>query len=144
MRAISIEGQTLLLQRHAFRKFRVTWSKRAWSDCVLCHFFFFFVVKLKRTSKRSYLHTCRQLVIANWIEIRIASCLCRLQQMRHFNPTMSTLFSTLPHPYFGFPMTLVNIAIHTYTHPYTHTFIHNLLHSSPLGALPPYIHQLKK
>ena len=26
---------------------------------------------------------------------------------------------------------------------YIHTYIHTLLHSSPLGALPPYIHELK-
>ena len=84
--------KTLLLQRHAFRNFRVRYSKRAWSDCVLCHFFW---VKLKPTSKRNYLHTCRQLVIANWIEIRISSCFCRSQQMRHFSPTISILF-TLP------------------------------------------------
>ena len=27
--------------------------------------------------------------------------------------------------------------------PHVHTYIHTLLHSSPLGALPPYIHELK-
>ena len=31
--------------------------------------------------------------------------------------------------------------LHTYT--YIHTYIHTLLHSSPLGALPPYIHELR-
>ena len=39
--------------------------------------------------------------------------------------------------------TYIHTYIHTHTHTRIHTYINTLLHSSPLGALPPYIQELK-
>ena len=58
-----------------------------------------------------------------------------------FSPINSLLAAPLPEN----EVTILHWGnIHTYIYTHIDTHIHTLLHSSPLGALPPYIYELKQ